>query len=601
MNKNFVCKIFILTIVCFSFSSPFVAALDIAYRISMPDPGNHRFSIEMTIAGIDRETLSVQMPAWSPGKYLILNFARNVSRFSAEADSQSLPVEKLDKQTWEIQTRNHPTITIRYQVFSHNLTGEHSFLDNAEAFLVGASLYMYVAGFKDNPVSLEIVPPVGWSILSSAGEAGQTRFSFPNYDLMIDELVQLGTFSLEQFSLGNVRYRVCVFTETNHHLIPQLVETVWRIQETAVQLFRPLDQTRYTYFFHFLPDSEDGTAMEHLNCCQLTRRHPLSDTGPGMDWTIWTVAHELTHAWNVKRLRPQYLGPFDYSKEVHSPYIWLAEGCTNYLADLIMLRSELWSREQFLNWLADEISTFRNSPGKFDRSPEMASFDFWLAPYDEFRQSDFYDNWLSPYISGETVGMCMDLLIRHQTGNQRDFLDFFNTLYDRQYDRAEPESYYLKGRGYTRADILQVLEEITSESWDDFYNDYIASPGDIPFEYYLDLAALELLQTNDTPSLTVQLNLIDPPREYPEDLHITSELVDAYRRSINAAPQSVSPVGETEDILERIERLSETTDVAQYKIVEKDDADPLAIQIREDWLSPLYQATQVNWQPYDKR
>ncbi|MGC9330049.1 MAG: hypothetical protein ACP5I1_20605, partial [Candidatus Hinthialibacter sp.] len=357
-----------------------VHALEIAYRISMPNPSNHYFHVQIDLTGVDEDAVDLQMPAWSPGRYLILNFARNVSRFSAESESGALPFRKIDKQTWRIQTQGASHFTARYQVFGNNLSGELSLLNDQQAFLDGGSLYMYVAGHKDQPVSLDIIPPSGWMILSSAGELGQTHFEFPHYDLMIDELVQLGVFYVERFTIGPTEYRVSIVAKEDVDKIPLLVSEVRALQETAVRMLGPFDSPRYTFFYHFLPDSPNSAGMEHFNSCQLTRKHALGDEGYMMNLTIWVTAHELIHAWNGKRLRPRNLGPFDYSQEVYTEHLWFMEGCTSYLADLILLRSGLWSKEQFYSQFADQITAFRGSPGIYQRSPQEASFDTWLWP-----------------------------------------------------------------------------------------------------------------------------------------------------------------------------------------------------------------------------
>lgn len=474
-------------------------ALEIAYTIDMPQPWTHYFHLQIDISDVESESIDVQMPAWSPGRYRIRNFARNVRDFTAHHDEKELEVQKQDKQTWRITTEGNSEVTVRYKVYANELAGDYSQLNDFHAFLDGASLYMYLVEHKANPVSLKIKKPDGWMILSSAGELGQTDFKFPNYDIMIDHLVQLGKFFLEEFTIGNTRYRVSILNNGERKPIDDFVEKVRKLQATAIDMFGPVeDQERYTFFFHFLPDSRTTAGMEHLDCCQLTRKHDLSDTGVSMDWTLWVTAHELVHTWNVKRLRPAGLGPFDYTKEVYTPLLWFAEGCTSYLANLIMLRSGIWSEVQFYQRVAENIRSFRSTPGIFHRSAEESSFDTWF--WDEggsYGEYDWNNVSVSYYLKGELIGLCMDLNIRRLTDNEKSFEDFFKLLYQRFYAQSEAENYYLKGQGYTTEDILKALEDTTGTLWNRFYQNLIASAGDINFEYFLSFADLVLEQDDE--------------------------------------------------------------------------------------------------------
>jgi predicted metalloprotease with PDZ domain len=544
--------------------------LEIAYHISMPNPADHYFIVQIDISDIEADSIALQMPAWSPGHYKIFDFARNISRFSAESNGDILPSNKTDKQTWIIQTLGASKVSVKYRVYSNNLTGELSHLNDYHAFLIGASLYMYVVDHEDNPVSLDIQPYPGWHILSSAGEIGQTHFEFPHYDRMIDELVQLGEFIVDRFNIANTEYRVCIANTGNRDGRLKLVETLRVLQQYAVEMLGPIDNDIYTFFWHFFPDSNYSAAMEHMNCCQMTRKHALNDETPNMDMTIWVAAHELSHTWNVKRLRPQGLGPFDYTKEVYTELLWFAEGCTSYLADLIMVRSGVWSKEKFYDQFADQMTNFHNSPGIYERSPEQAGFDNWLIPNNDKYQTDWYSNWTSYYISGELLGMCIDLEIRRLTSNQKNFDDFFLLLYKRMYQQTEAESYYAPGRGYTTSDLLQALRDTTNTSWDSFYTDYIASSGEMPFAQFLAYAGLELVDIRNAVSVNAYQSIT------PDYLHNQKKFF------ING------------DMLSSVDIQNE---IVIYKIIESDDATPLALEIREDWLQPEH-STSLEWMHY---
>ncbi len=562
-------------------------ALEIAYRVSLPDPAGHYVHVQIDLAGVNQEFLDLQLPAWAPGLYLILDFARMVSGFSAESPAGPLRHEKIDKHTWRVAASGASKITVRYKVFANILNGAYSQVNESHAFLAGGSVYMYAAGHKDQPVTLDVEVPPGWRILSSAGNLGQTRFAFPNYDMLIDELVQLGPFFMESFTSGNTEYRVCIVQpDAETPLIPGFVQKILAIQQTTLAMLGPLDTPRYTFFFHFLPEAPNSVGMEHFNGCQLTRRHALSDTGPAMDLTLWVTAHELAHAWNVKRLRPQGLGPFDYTREVYTPLLWFAEGVSNYLADMIMVRCGLWTRQQLYSRLASNISTFRFSPGILERSPEAAGFDTWLTPVNlPADQTDWKNTWVSYYLSGELIGLCIDFEIRNRTANQKTFEDFFHLLYQRQYSGAPADSYYAPGRGFTTADVLQALEDTTGSDWQAFYTDWIATTGDIPFETFLAYAGLIL-----RPQVTTSSSQI-PASSLYRDMFWEEQWPYPMPRLDIVASAAAQKHGAEELFQPGDMRPFADQTFVPYEIVESTDPTPLARQIREDWLKPVPDAS----------
>ncbi|MFB3789493.1 MAG: hypothetical protein ACE15F_24305 [bacterium] len=574
---------------CFLFFGlqPLVSpALEITYRVSLPEPASHYLYVQIDLDGLEQDVLDLQLPAWSPGLYLILDFARMVSGFSAESPSGPLPHEKTDKHTWRVTSRGASRITARYRVFANILNGAYSQVNEFHAFLAGSSLYMYPVGHKDQPVLLEVEVPPGWRILSSTGGLGQTRFRFPNYDLLIDELVQLGEFFMESFLSGDTEYRVCILkTNADAPLIPDFVQKIRAMQATTQAMLGPLDTPRYTFFFHFRPDASNSVGMEHFNGCQLTRRHLLSDTGAAMDLTLWVTAHELAHAWNVKRLRPQGLGPFDYSREAYTSLLWFAEGVSNYLADMIMVRCGLWTRQQLYTRLASNISTFRFSPGIHERSPESASFDTWLTPVNlAANQSDWSKTWVSYYLSGELLGLCIDLEIRQRTANQKTFEDFFHLLYQRQYSNTAADSYYAPGRGFTTADVLQALSDTTGSDWHNFYTEWIATTGDIPFETYLAYAGLILRPQAPSPAAALPAAPISWDLFWEEQWPIPVPPLEVLSPADKA--------GRPADLLARGQMVVlQDTVFVPYEIVESPDPSPLARQIREDWLKPVPDAS----------
>ncbi|MGI6456516.1 MAG: M61 family metallopeptidase [bacterium] len=484
--------------------------ITIRYRVTIEHPINHYFKVQISISHMEEDFIDLQMPAWSPGRYLINNFARNVRDFQAASPEQPLHFQKTDKQTWRIFTEGVSQLTVTYQVYANTLSGEYSQLDDIHGFLHGTSLFMYVKDRTHLPVTLEVENFPDWMILSASGEEGQTVYHFPNYDLLVDELIQVGQFLVRTFTIGQTEFRVSIMNNRSHRYVNQFVADIEKLANAAIRLLGPLDTPRYTFFFHFVPDSKTSAGMEHLNSCQLTRQHDLMESGSLMDWTYWITAHEFAHAWNIKRLRPRGLGPFDYTREVHTPLLWFVEGCTSYLADLIMYHSGLWSRENLLQRIAENIQQYRSSPGRFERSAEQASFDTWLYDTGHYAENDWGNIWIDYYLKGNLIGYCLDFEIRSRTHNEQSFPGFFRTMYHQFYTAAGSESYYLKGKPYDTTDLHRTLTNYIGSDWQDVYQDLIAQPGDIDFERYFALAGFEV-QPNPT-----------QPREPYTGLHLAA-------------------------------------------------------------------------------
>lgn len=585
---------------------------DVRYFLDIPNPESHYLRIRMEIEGVAGDPFLLALPAWSPGRYEIVNFARNVSEVSAMADGRELTIEKTDKQTWAVETGGAAKITVGYRVFANELDGAHSQVNDVHAFIRGAGVFMHPAGLPAESIRLTATPPPGWMILSAAGELGQTEFEFESHGELIGAPIQMGNFFLERFAVENTMYRLCVVNDGDPRGVDRLLDTLKKLQTTAVGLFGPFDSPRYTYFFHFLPGHPGAAAMESRNAFQISRNYDLRDEVQvySRPWAAaWIAAHELFHAWNVKRLRPAGWGPFDLSRENYTELLWFAEGITSYFADLIIVQSGVWQPQDLYNRLEFYINDFRNTPGRFERSVEDSGFDTWLWAGNA-GEDDWNNVWVNYYIKGELIGLCMDFEIRHRTRGRKSLVDVFNGLYGRFYENAEPSPGGWRGAGFDTQDLLDELERTTGTSWTPFYETAIASPGDLPLEHFFSLAGLELAPDPATTGIPYTgLNLATAPGGYPRANWIAGRSPAAaaglMRHDIILALDGErTQMGDFEYVLKkhaadglvrvslmRGDRLIEremTLDPGRtaraYKIRETDDVPPLARRVRREWL-----------------
>jgi predicted metalloprotease with PDZ domain len=470
--------------------------LRIAYRIAMPDPASHLYDVALDVDGARGNTLPLQLPVWSPGRYAKMDFARNVQEFRATTvDGQPLGWDKTDGSRWVVQTRGARAVRIRYRVFANALSGTFSVLDTAHANWNGASLFMYVEDHKPDPVTVDVVPPAGWRVVNGDTRTpDQTHFRFENYDRLIDTPTEVSPRVLiDSFVVDGKRYRTMV-----HHNGPasdaarqRFVRDVEKIvrYENSVFGAPPLEQ--YTFLFNIGYRGGDG--MEHLYSTQIINSMPWSDSLavlPG----ITTAAHEYFHVWNVKRVRPAALGPFDYTREQYQPSLWVAEGWTQYYGQSALGRAGIVGRDAFYATMGGLVQANLTAPGRKEVSARMASFNapFWDgAP--QSQPNNGPNTFFSYYTKGAGLALYLDLHLRAKTANRRSLDDVFAALKHRSWD-APSTSYYLRGRGYTERDVELAASDVAGEDMHAWFDRYVGGTEDLDYDALLSRAGLRLVR-----------------------------------------------------------------------------------------------------------
>jgi predicted metalloprotease with PDZ domain len=477
------------------------APLRIAYHVGMPDPASHLYDVSIDVEGVEGATLPLQMPVWSPGRYARMDFARNVQEFRVtNAAGQPLRWDKSDGSRWVVQTGGARTVSVRYRVFANQLSGTFSVLDSAHANWNGASLFMYVEGHKPDPVTLDVAPPSGWQLVNGdTRSANQTHFRFENYDRLIDtptEIASPAAVLLDSFVVDGKRYRTMVHHNgappaAAHQRFVRDVEKIVRY-ENSVFGAPPLEQ--YTFLFNIGYRGGDG--MEHLYSTQIISSGTWADSLvvlPG----ISTAAHEYFHVWNVKRVRPAALGPFDYTREQYQPSLWVAEGWTQYYGMSALGRAGIVDRAAFYTSMAGLIQSNLTAPGRKEVSARMASFHapFWdgsTQPQANNGSQVFF----SYYTKGAGLALYLDLYLRAKTANQRSLDDVFNALKRRSWN-APNASYYLQGRGYTERDVELAASEIAGEDLHPWFERHVGGTEDVDYDAELARAGMRLVRGGD--------------------------------------------------------------------------------------------------------
>jgi predicted metalloprotease with PDZ domain len=383
-------------------------------------------------------------------------------------------------------------------VFGDDLSGTFSQLDARHANYNGGSIFMYIVGHKPDPVSLTINPPSGWRIVNGRiNSPDQKKWQFDNYDLLIDTPTEIAPdWTVDEFKVEGKLYKVMVHSFGNEGgKRAALVKDIEKIVRAETAMWGPPEFDSYTFLIHFAADDHSGDGMEHLTSTQIIEPGALGESGV-YDETLETVAHEFFHVWNVKRLRPIELGPWDFTKPANTRGLWVAEGFTNYYGHLMMRRAGIWNDEKFLAQMSQVISSVENAPGSHLMSAIESSLS---APFIDGAPSEQRTNLantsVSYYYKGEVIALVLDSMIRTKTQGRASLDDVMRRMYDEFYLKSPNASYYLKGRGYTVEDVERVTSEVAGVDMHDFFDRYVRGVEKLPYEEALAGIGLKLQTT----------------------------------------------------------------------------------------------------------
>jgi predicted metalloprotease with PDZ domain len=462
----------------------------IHYTIRMDEPETHYFRVAMRIEGLagtaPEGRVTLAMPVWTPGSYLVREFARNVLELEAsDGSGAALRAEKDDKDSWVVSTGGAEAIEVGYRVYAFRHDTNQSYLDGDHAVVNGASVFLYLQGHQDHPLTLEVVPHEGWKVISTGletkagGVDGSRTFSAPSYDILVDSPIEVGNQSVHSFAVRGVTHEVSIFARKRVDE-ERLVSDIERIVEHSIPVFDDVPYSRYVFLVDYTDHGSGG--LEHLNSTHCITSYYQMDPPGEYRKMLSLFSHEFFHAWNVKRMRPMALGPFDYSRENYTRSLWIAEGITSYYDNHILRRAGIFSVPEFFDAFCDEVNLIRSLPSSRWQTPEESSFDTWIRFYREDENTPNVN--ASYYRQGAVLGTLLDLEIRRATGSASTLDDAMRKVYR--------ETYKEKGRGYTDEEFERACSAVSLGETDEIFAKHVRGREEVDFQRYLGYAGLAL-------------------------------------------------------------------------------------------------------------
>ncbi len=434
------------------------------YIVRMSRPHSHRFEVEAEFPPTDGQ-LTVVLPVWTPGSYIVREFSRHLQQVTAETlEGSALPVTRLDKRSFQVDAAGR-AVRFRYGVYANELTVRTSHLDGSHAYMNGANLFLYDEDRRGQEHRVLIEAPHGWRVFCALDRDGEELVA-PDYDTLVDSPMEVGPHESFHFEAAGVPHEVVIHGEPQPDRT-RLAEDFKRVCETAAALFGGVPMKRYVFLIHLLDKGRGG--LEHMSSCAMVYSRFGLNTVRGWEDFLALAAHEYFHLWNVKRVRPRALVPYDYAQENYTRSLWLFEGGTSYYDMLLSRRAGVMSPQRYLLRLGEALTTLHGIPGRRVLTLEEASLQAWVKHYRPDENTP--NSAVSYYLKGELVCWLLDLHIRRATSDQRSLDDVMRLLWQR----------YGDGRGVPKDDIEATASEIAGMDLTPFFERSLRSTDELDY------------------------------------------------------------------------------------------------------------------------
>jgi len=447
------------------------AAQSVRYEVAVTDPASHLFHVTAEFPSGGKDTLYLSLPAWSPGAYEIQNYARYVRGFSAtNAAGESLFWDRFDKDTWRVVTGKSARVTAQFDFLGDTIDLSLARLTGDFGQFLGTNLFLFEEGQLGRPADVRFRVPAGWQVTTALPGAGNGAYRAADYHELADAMTFVGRYNLDSLQVDGKWIRIALWPASDYTpaVTRNLRGAIEKMAQVQNRLMGGAPYDVYTVFFNIIHERVDfGGGLEHA-----TSQYDIMPAGPDFadangqlgSFIRPLLSHEFFHLWNVKRIRPAEMWPYDYHAEQFTPLLWWSEGVTDYYADVTNLRAGLWSNEQFIQNVNDNIQQVEGAPEPW--SAEDGSVATWINEV-YVNSSQLY------YPKGSLLGMLLDISIRDATDNAHSLDEVMRALYTR---------YYRQAKGFSTADLLGELRKAGMPNVDAFYQRYINGRDSLPYE-----------------------------------------------------------------------------------------------------------------------
>jgi predicted metalloprotease with PDZ domain len=451
----------------------------VRYTLRFPAPHTHYVEVEAAYPTGRQPAIEIYMAVWTPGSYLVREYERNVEGVTATADGgTALIVEKTRKNRWRITTGRAAIVTVRYRVYSREMTVRNNWIEAGFAMLNGAPTFLTLLEKGPRPHEVRLELPPAWKTASTplipvAGAANAYRAE--DFDTLVDSPIIAGNSVIREFTVEGKHHYLVSEGDPAFFDVDRAAADVQKIVVAARGVMGPFLYPHY-YFFNMV--TGPGGGLEHKNSfLGMTDRYATRTRGAYLNW-LGLVSHEYFHNWNVKRLRPVELGPFDYENENYVKTLWVAEGFTDYYADVLLRRAGLVTRDEYLAALSGQIESVQTTPGRLVTPVNMASYDTWIKQYRP--DENTANTTISYYPKGAVIGFLLDARIRRATAGAKSLDDGMRLALAR----------YAGDAGYTVEQFYQVMSEVAGADLKSFFAKAVESTDELDFSDALEYFGL---------------------------------------------------------------------------------------------------------------
>ncbi|WP_404787377.1 M61 family metallopeptidase [Altericista sp. CCNU0014] len=443
------------------------------YTVAMPQPANHLFEVSFAVQDWSTEVLDLKFPVWTPGSYLVREYARHLQGFTAlDTQGQPLPWHKVGKNHWQVETQGNSTLAIQYRIFANELTVRTNHLDMTHGYFNPAAMFFRVPEYEERAIAITICAPQNWLVSTPLPAASQPNtFIAASFDELVDSPFEIGTHALYDFEVLGKPHQFAIWGEGNFN-IERLLADTQKIIETEAALFEGLPYDRYLFLLHLSANGHGG--LEHKSACSLIYSRFGLRSEDSYQKFMSLVAHEFFHLWNVKRIRPKGLEVFDYDRENYTDSLWFCEGTTSFYDLVVPFRAGIYDAKCYLKKVSEAITQLQTIPGRKVQPLSESSFDAWIKLYRPDANSR--NAQVSYYLKGELVSFLLDLVIRAQHQNRRSLDDVMRQLWQQF---GQPEV------GFTRDRLKAIFESVAEIDLTRFWASYIDGTAELPFDEIL--------------------------------------------------------------------------------------------------------------------